>query len=55
VFEWAISEGDQSEPTVRRLAYLLSTRLRKRDAAIALSERHKALFETPTDQWAWSQ
>jgi tetratricopeptide (TPR) repeat protein len=55
LFERAITDGDQPKRAVRRLADLLSTRLRKRDEAIALLERHKDLFEMPTDQWAWSQ
>ncbi|MBE1536715.1 hypothetical protein [Actinomadura algeriensis] len=51
----AIEQGDQPARAVRRLAELLSTRLRLRDDALALLDEHKHLFRTPEELWGWSQ
>ncbi len=55
LFELAITEGDKPTRAVRRLAELLSTRLKNRNEAIAVLEAHKGLFKTDSDRWAWSQ
>ncbi len=55
LYEEAIAEGDQPVRAVRRLAELLSTRLKKRDEALAVLKKNRRLFRTSTELWAWSQ
>ena len=55
LLEQAIAEGDNPARAVRRLAELLSTRLKDRAQAAELLRSHKHLFQTEVDLWAWSQ
>lgn len=55
LFEQAIAEGDKPARAVRRLAEMLSTRLKNRGEALKVLDAHKDLFTTDADLWAWSQ
>ena len=55
LLEQAITQGDQPIRAVRRLVQLLSTRLKRRDEALAVLEAHRHLFRTEADLWSWRQ
>ena len=55
LFRQAIAHGDQPTRAVRRLANMLSTRLKKRDEALAVLDDNKRHFRTSTELWGWSQ
>ena len=51
----AIAHGDQLTRAVQRLVYILSTRLKRREDALAILEENKRFFRTSVEQWSWSQ
>lgn len=53
-YRLAIESGDEPTRAVRRLATLLSTRLKRGEDALALLEREKHRFRTEAELWAWS-
>ena len=54
-FKLAIANRDNPTRAVRRLVNMLSTRLKRREDALAVLDENKHFFRTATELWGWSQ